>query len=112
MEEASKNHREAVGLYLEDVIEAREEADFIPRPAPVEDRRLLAISSAEVQNILIRSGFTHSRTKGSHLQYVGIIVGRKKRVTAVANQELFPPGILKSMLIQSGLTEEDCLKEI
>lgn len=36
MEEASRNLREAVELYLEDVIEAGEEEEFIPRPAPLE----------------------------------------------------------------------------
>lgn len=37
LEEASKNLREAVELYIEDVIEAGDEAEFIPRPAPVEE---------------------------------------------------------------------------
>ena len=32
--EAKKNLQEAIELYLEEVIEAKEEKDFIPRPAP------------------------------------------------------------------------------
>jgi predicted RNase H-like HicB family nuclease len=35
--EAKANLREAVELYLEDVYEAGDEADFVPRPAPVEE---------------------------------------------------------------------------
>lgn len=34
--EAEANLKEAVELYLEDVLEAGDEKDFIPRPAPVE----------------------------------------------------------------------------
>lgn len=37
VEEAKKNIREAVYLYIEDVIEAGDEIDFLPRPAPVEE---------------------------------------------------------------------------
>ena len=36
-EEAEENLREAIELYLEDVFEAGDEADFIPRPAPIEE---------------------------------------------------------------------------
>ena len=32
--EAKKNLQEAVEVYLEDVVECKEEKDFIPRPAP------------------------------------------------------------------------------
>ena len=37
VEEAKNNLQEAVELYLEDVIESRDERDFIPRPAPMEE---------------------------------------------------------------------------
>ena len=37
VEEAETNLREAVGLYLEDVTEAGDEAEFLPRPAPQEE---------------------------------------------------------------------------
>ena len=37
LSKARKNVREAVELYLEEVIAAGDEADFIPRPAPVEE---------------------------------------------------------------------------
>lgn len=35
--EAKKNLQEAVELYLEDVVEAGDEKEFIPRPAPEEE---------------------------------------------------------------------------
>ncbi len=34
IEEAKKNLQEAVEIYLEDVIESKEEKNFIPRPSP------------------------------------------------------------------------------
>jgi predicted RNase H-like HicB family nuclease len=37
LEETNKNIREAVVLYLEDVLKAGDEKDFIPRSAPVEE---------------------------------------------------------------------------
>jgi predicted RNase H-like HicB family nuclease len=37
IEDAKNNLQEAVELYLEDVIEAGDEQDFIPRPAPMEE---------------------------------------------------------------------------
>ena len=37
LEEARKNIREAIELYLEDVYESGDEKEFIPRPAPVEE---------------------------------------------------------------------------
>ncbi|KPL02245.1 MAG: hypothetical protein AMJ73_08965 [candidate division Zixibacteria bacterium SM1_73] len=37
IEEARKNLREAVELYLEDVLEAEDEQEFIPRPASMEE---------------------------------------------------------------------------
>lgn len=36
IEKAKKNLQEAVELYLEDVLEARDEQEFIPRPASME----------------------------------------------------------------------------
>jgi predicted RNase H-like HicB family nuclease len=36
-DEAKENIKEAIELYLEDVWEAADEKEFIPRPAPVEE---------------------------------------------------------------------------
>ena len=37
IQEAKRNLKEAVGLYLETVYEEGDEKEFIPRPAPVEE---------------------------------------------------------------------------
>lgn len=37
IDEAKNNLQEAVELYLEDVLEAGDEEEFIPRPAPAEE---------------------------------------------------------------------------
>ena len=47
--ETKKNILEAVELYLEDVVEAGDEKDFIPRPAPVEE--WLKYFEAEAKNL-------------------------------------------------------------
>ena len=53
--ETEKNIREAIELYLEDVYEAGDEKDFIPRPAPVEEWLKYFKKSAEgVKQELIR----------------------------------------------------------
>ena len=53
--ETEKNIREAIELYLEDVYEAGDEKDFIPRPAPVEEWLKYFRKSAEsVKQELIR----------------------------------------------------------
>lgn len=37
IQEAKRNIREAIELYLESVVETGEEEDFVPRPAPIEE---------------------------------------------------------------------------
>jgi predicted RNA binding protein YcfA (HicA-like mRNA interferase family) len=71
------------------------------------DKRLLNLGSHDVIKILQLKGFTWSRTKGSHHQYVGYIKERKRRVTVIASQKRFTPKTLKSMIEQSALSEEE-----
>ena len=66
----------------------------------------MGLSSKDIEKILKRHGFTLSRQKGSHQQFVGFIHGEKRRVTVVANQKDFAPGTLKSMIRQSGISED------
>ena len=66
----------------------------------------MTLSSKDVEKILKRHGFVLSRQKGSHQQFVGFVDGKKRRVTVIANQKSFAPGTLKSMIRQSGLSEE------
>jgi len=74
------------------------------------DKRLLNLSSQEVARILEKFGFTISRQRGSHIQYVGVIKGIKRKVTLVSNQRSFTPKTMKSMIEQSGFTEDDWVR--
>ena len=71
---------------------------------------MLNLSSKEVARILERLGLIVSRQRGSHIQYVGIIKGVKRRVTLVANQKNFTTKTMKSMVEQSGFTADDWLE--
>ena len=67
----------------------------------------MMLSSKDIEKVLKRHDFVLSRQKGSHQQFVGFIHGRKRRVTVIAHQKSFAPGTLKSMIRQSGLSEEE-----
>lgn len=74
------------------------------------DKRLLNLCSHDVIKILRLKGFTLSRTRGSHHQYVGYIKERKRRVTVIADQKRFAPKTIKSMIEQSALSEKEWLE--
>ena len=76
------------------------------------DKRLLNLSSHQVAGILEQFGFVISRQRGSHIQYVGKIKDTKRRVTLVANQKNFAQKTMKSMIEQSGFTEDDWLQKL
>ena len=69
------------------------------------------LSSRDVERILIQHGFKFVSQKGSHRQFKGAVKGRKRRVTVLADRKSFHPKTLKSMIRQSGLTEEEFLSE-
>ena len=71
------------------------------------DKRLLSLSSKDVERILKKNNFTLSRRKGSHQQFVGYVKGKKRRVTVIVNQKHFAPRTLKSMILQSGLSQQE-----
>jgi predicted RNase H-like HicB family nuclease len=53
-EQAKKNILEAIELYLEDVIEAGDEIDFIPRPAPVEEwLKYFKVQAKNIKDVLL-----------------------------------------------------------
>ena len=60
-----------------------------------------------MERILKRNNFRLSRQKGSHQQFVGYVEGEKKRVTVIANQKDFAPRTLKSIILQSGISEQE-----
>lgn len=76
------------------------------------NKRLLSLSSENVEKILKKNGFILSRQKGSHQQFVGYVKGKKRRVTVIVNQKNFAPRTLKSMILQSGLSERGWLESI
>ena len=67
------------------------------------------LSSKDVEKILRMNGFELVSQRGSHKQLKGVVNGRKRRVTVPADRKNFHPKTLKSIIRQSGLTEEDFL---
>ena len=62
IQEAKRNIREAIELYLESVVEAGEEEDFIPRAAPTEEwLKYFESESKHLKNLLARSARDHLR---------------------------------------------------
>jgi predicted RNA binding protein YcfA (HicA-like mRNA interferase family) len=65
------------------------------------------ISSKEIERILKKYGFKIVGQKGSHQQFKGIINGKKRRVTVLANKKDFDIKTFESMVRQSGLNKND-----
>ena len=65
------------------------------------------LSSKDIEKILLKHGFKFVSQKGSHRQFKGIVKEKKRRVTVLADRKSFHPKTLKSMIRQSGLTEEE-----
>ena len=65
------------------------------------------LSSKDIEKILLKHGFKFVSQKGSHRQFKGVVKEKKRRVTVLADRKSFHPKTLKSMIRQSGLTEED-----
>lgn len=52
-EEAKKNIREAIEIYLEDVVESGDEKEFIPRAAPIEEwLKYFEVESRNLKTVL------------------------------------------------------------
>jgi predicted RNA binding protein YcfA (HicA-like mRNA interferase family) len=75
-------------------------------------RELLSLASRDVERILCQYEFVLNRSKGSHQQFVGSVLGKKQRVTVIKNQKRFEPKTLASMIRQSGLTEQEWLNAL
>ena len=65
------------------------------------------ISSRDIERVLKKHGFKIIGQKGSHQQFKGIINGKKRRVTVLANKHNFDIKTFQSMVRQSGLKESD-----
>jgi predicted RNA binding protein YcfA (HicA-like mRNA interferase family) len=64
------------------------------------------LSTRPIERILRHHGFQFVRQTGSHIHYKGIVEGRTRLVTLIANQKDYHPKTLKSIIAQSGLPDE------
>lgn len=62
------------------------------------------ISAAECIKALTSIGYQHVRTKGSH---AGLVCPGRHTVIVVLNQNPIPPGTLRSILRQAGLSVDE-----
>lgn len=68
------------------------------------------LSSKDVERVLRRNGFQLVSQKGSHQQFKGIVEGKKRRATVLANKKDFDIKTFRSIVRQSGLREEEFFK--
>ena len=104
-EEALANLREAIDLYVQDLIEAGEQI-------PVDQGTIELLEPAVVVNVcrFIRAlegdGFALQRVRGSHRIYRHAD-GRRVVVAYHALNETFPIGTLRAMIADAGWQDED-----
>ncbi len=65
------------------------------------------LSHRQVAQILRAHGFRLDRQDGSHQQWVGEVRGQPRVVTVIAGAKDYAPKTMKSMIRQSGLTEDE-----
>jgi predicted RNA binding protein YcfA (HicA-like mRNA interferase family) len=68
------------------------------------------LNPAQVENILVRAGFTLKRTAGSHNQWEGNVKGMRRLVTVdqlSRRSETFGRRLLGEMIWQSGMTKDE-----
>jgi predicted RNA binding protein YcfA (HicA-like mRNA interferase family) len=64
-------------------------------------------SAHEVEGLLLKLGFEFVRQRGSHRRYRGTLGGRTRNVTVVARQDPVPPGTLRAIVEQLGVTHAE-----
>lgn len=64
-------------------------------------------STDEVTRALERIGFRFVRQRGSHMHYVGVWRGSRRRVTLVAGQSQIPAGTMGRILQQAALSVDE-----
>ena len=67
-------------------------------------KRAARVTATEVEKTLFRTGFQLSHTKGSHRSY---IKEGKRVIVAFHGHRIIPPGTLKNILKQAGLSPEE-----
>ncbi len=72
--------------------------------------KLPKLTGREIIRIFYKNGFSVRNQKGSHVNLLGIVKGKKRLVTvAIHGNEEIPPGTLLSIIYQSGFTKEEFL---
>jgi predicted RNA binding protein YcfA (HicA-like mRNA interferase family) len=74
--------------------------------------RLRAVDARKVIQILQSFGFSEDRSKGSHHQWVKKSPSKVFRVTVISKAKFFKLETLKSMIRQSGHSEEEWVKAL
>ena len=67
-------------------------------------KKLPRVAAREVESALLRAGFQHSHAKGSHRSY---IKEGKRVIVPFHGNRIIPPGTLRNILRQAGLSLED-----
>lgn len=67
-------------------------------------KKLPRVTAGEVERVLLRGGFQFSHAKGSHRSYIK--EGRRV-IVSFHSHRIIPPGTLKNILRQAGLSPED-----
>ncbi len=65
---------------------------------------MIPLTAAEVERVLKKNGFFHTRTVGSHFQWISVALRRNVTVPHHGNRQL-QQSTLKSIVRQSGLDE-------
>lgn len=72
-------------------------------------KKLPRVAAREVEGALLRTGFQFSHAKGSHRSY---IKEGKRVIVSFHGNRIIPPGTLRNILRQAGLSVEDFEKSL
>ncbi len=67
-------------------------------------KKLPRVAAREVESALLRTGFKFSHAKGSHRSY---IKEGKRVIVPFHGNRIIPPGTLRNILRQAGISPED-----
>ena len=67
-------------------------------------KKLPRVAAREVESALLRAGFQYSHARGSHRSY---IKEGKRVIIPFHGSRIIPPGTLRNILRQAGLSPED-----
>jgi predicted RNA binding protein YcfA (HicA-like mRNA interferase family) len=70
-------------------------------------KRLPRVTAREVESALLREGFQFSHAKGSHRSYIR---EGKRVIVLFHGNRIIPPGTLRNILRQAGISPEDFVR--